>query len=80
MNGCTRGCDVDRRRHLPVSSFRTKRHTQQYAELKDRVRQLEEELEAAAGANEAIKHANDLRVAKMCVRGLVRPSAFLVKE
>jgi len=29
------------------------------------VRQLEEELEAAAGANEAIKHANDLRVAKM---------------
>lgn len=44
------------------------------------MRQLEEELEAAAGANEAIKHANDLRVAKMCVRGLVRPSAFLVKE
>jgi hypothetical protein len=41
------------------------RTTTQYAELKERVRQLEEELEAAAGANEAIKHANDLRVAKM---------------
>ncbi len=39
--------------------------TRQYAELKEHVRQLEEELEAAAGANEAIKHANDLRVAKM---------------
>lgn len=37
----------------------------QYAELKERVRQLEEELEAAAGANEALKHAQDLRVAKM---------------
>lgn len=39
----------------------------QYAELKERVRQLEEELEAAVGANEALRHAQDLRLTKTCV-------------
>lgn len=45
-------------------SFPHVNHTQ-YAQLKEHVRQLEEELEGAAGQNEAIKHQLDLRYAKL---------------